>query len=735
VRSRSFARRRKRVAESNHRTDARSITTTIAYDALNRPTSKSYNDSPQTPTVSYFYDGQSLPSGAPSYDRGSSTGRLVAVTYGGASAGTYRGYDAMGRVIRQYQQTDSVNYLVEASYYANSSLQNETYPSVPGAGDRRVVSYTNDSAGRLASLNSNATTYAPAASVSSIGYASHNALNTETYGNSLIHAVTYNNRLQANEIKLGTSGAPTSVIDLTYSYGTTNNNGNLQSITYTGGGLSYTQSFGYDALNRLTTSNENSGSSWSQTNGYDQYGNRWIDYGGGIHNLSFSTSTNRITTSGFTYDSSGNLTNDGAHAYSFDAENKINKVDNASAYVYDGEGQRVRKLLGENLRFVYDMHGKQIAEFDGSTGNLKKEYIYGSSLITIEPTAVNSNGTQYLTSDHLGSPRVVTNSSAGVVSRHDYLPFGEELGATIGGRTTGMGYSVADGLRQKFTQKERDNETGLDYFGARYYASTQGRFTSSDAFWKDSQVGEPQSWNKYSYVRNNPLRYVDPQGEKADVEIVTDEKHKTGTIKIKASIAIYAGSGTKISQKDLERAKGEIKKSIEGAWSGTVKKDGITFTVTTQVDVQVASSQEAATNSGAQNVIEMVNGPFMTPQGQAIGEVEGHLWGPDTGKFDIGSLGTNMPQHEFGHLLGVGDRYEGDYLMNTLSPLPGKMFAGPEDMQWTFGGEIKSHRDASRPLNPVPLGILNRAPAARGYGDPTSYTSVRELRAARIWWN
>src|SRR6266436_1197505 len=127
------------------------------------------------------------------------------------------------------------------------------------------------------------------------------------------------------------------------------------------------------ALNRLTTSSENSGASWSQTNVYDRYGNRQIDYGGGVYNLSFSTSTNRITTSGFSYDSTGNLTNDTIHAYTFDAENKISKVDNVSAYVYDGEGQRVRKLLGENLRFVYDMHGKQIAEFDGSTGNLKKE--------------------------------------------------------------------------------------------------------------------------------------------------------------------------------------------------------------------------------------------------------------------------------------------------------------------------------------------------------------------------
>jgi len=75
---------------------------------------------------------------------------------------------------RKYQHTDSVNYLIEAAYSV-SFMTSETYPSVPGAGDRRTVTYTPDAADRLASLNSNATTYAPAASVSSIGYASHNA--------------------------------------------------------------------------------------------------------------------------------------------------------------------------------------------------------------------------------------------------------------------------------------------------------------------------------------------------------------------------------------------------------------------------------------------------------------------------------------------------------------------------------------------------------------------------------
>jgi uncharacterized protein RhaS with RHS repeats len=97
----------------------------------------------------------------------------------------------------------------------------------------------------------------------------------------------------------------------------------------------------------------------------------------------------------------------------------------------------VKKLVGESTRFIYGIGGQLVAEYDSSSGNLKKEYLAGG--ITIEPTAVNSNGVQYPTGDHLGSRRVMTNSSGSVVSRHDYKPFGEELGASIGGRTTGDG--------------------------------------------------------------------------------------------------------------------------------------------------------------------------------------------------------------------------------------------------------------------------------------------------------
>jgi RHS repeat-associated protein len=520
------------------KTDARGVSAHYDYDALNRAGRRWYNgsslltsttnNSPTLPTgvvasdeVKYFYDTQALPGGAPTFDRGYAKGRLVGVTYGGGSAGTYRGYDASGAVLRQYQQTDSINYLAEAAYRLNGSMQSQTYPSVPGAGDRRTVSYTNDNAGRLASLSSAATSYAPAASVSGIGYSASGGLSSETYGNNLIHAVTYNSRLQTDEIKLGTSGAPASKVSITYNYGTTANNGSLQSTSYAGGGLSYTQTFGYDELNRLTTSQE--GLSWSQTNTYDRYGNRSI-FG---DPLSFTASNNRIT--GWSYDAVGNLLNDGAHSYTFDAENKISKVDGLSAYVYDGDGQRVRKLVNENLRFNYGIGGQQIAEFDGATGALKREYVYGASglVATIEPAAVSANGTRYTTSDHLGSPRVVTNAAAGVASRHDYMPFGEQL--FNGGRTFGMGYGTTDGIRQKFTSYERDNETGLDYAQVRYYANSQGRFTSPDPYviFFEMKAGrnpregaqilraytsEPQNWNRYGYSLNDPVNLIDPTG-------------------------------------------------------------------------------------------------------------------------------------------------------------------------------------------------------------------------------
>src|SRR5204862_411919 len=118
------------------------------------------------------------------------------------------------------------------------------------------------------------------------------------------------------------------------------------------------------------------------------------------------------------------------------------------------DGRRVKKVVGSTTTiFVYNAGGQLIAEY-------------------ATPDVVSTNGLSYLTSDHLGSTRVVTDINGYVASRHDYLPFGEEIDTAH--VPSGLNYGTVDGERQKFTGKERDTESGLDYFLARYYSSTQG---------------------------------------------------------------------------------------------------------------------------------------------------------------------------------------------------------------------------------------------------------------------
>lgn len=125
---------------------------------------------------------------------------------------------------------------------------------------------------------------------------------------------------------------------------------------------------------------------------------------------------------------------------------------------------------------------------------------------------ITQNGIQYLATDALGSPRIVTGAIGQVVSRHDYMPFGEEVATGVGGRTTVQGYNQADNARQKFTGYERDNESGIDFAQNRYYSGKHGRFTSVDPTLASIRLLDPQSFNRFAYIENDPLNYTDPSG-------------------------------------------------------------------------------------------------------------------------------------------------------------------------------------------------------------------------------
>jgi RHS repeat-associated protein len=147
------------------------------------------------------------------------------------------------------------------------------------------------------------------------------------------------------------------------------------------------------------------------------------------------------------------------------------------------------------------------------SGNARyvKVQLVGSNYLSLAEVKVWGQ-VRWLVSDQLGTPRMVLDQTGSLanMSRHDYLPFGEEVPANF--RVGIMGYGTSDNVRQKFTQKDRDNETGLDYFGARYYGSTQGRFTSPDPLLSSGTIFDPQSWNRYAYASNNPLNFIDPTG-------------------------------------------------------------------------------------------------------------------------------------------------------------------------------------------------------------------------------
>ncbi len=350
----------------------------------------------------------------------------------------------------------------------------------------------------------------------------------------------------------------------------------------------------YDELNRLTQVTETptggGGPGFTQKFIYDRWGNRRIDIaatsnvGGGVTRIDFKvlTANNRLVapsdmtgddpgTDLMRYDKAGNLVYDNYSAaigqrgtMTYDAENRmLTAVNGNHQYRYEADGKRTRRMvLGQTeMWLVYGINGELVAEYDASfpNGTLKKEYGYrgGQMLIVYDSTLAGDEQLKWMVTDHLGSIRMLVNRSGSLsgIQRRDYLPFGEEQASSICHRNaSGAGYVGGNNPRQKFGSKERDAETGLDFFEARYFSSIQGRFTSPDEFTGGpvelftltasanptfySDLTHPQSLNKYQYCYNNPLRYIDSDGhEPEDLDPQSGRKKKEEEEKIQIKTA------------------------------------------------------------------------------------------------------------------------------------------------------------------------------------------------------
>jgi RHS repeat-associated protein len=278
-----------------------------------------------------------------------------------------------------------------------------------------------------------------------------------------------------------------------------------------------TWNYTYDDFNRLTTANRTdvpTGLGFQ----YDQYGNRWQQNvtGGtvGSSQMTFNPAPTAFRNGNcyhpaglnnqpdaYCYDAAGNLVSDGVHTYTYDAENSVISVDagQTATYFYNGMGQRVSKGTGASAsEFLYDLNGNLITEVSGS-GNWIRGEIYGAR----KHIGTYRDGTTYFTqTDWLGTERARVYFNGNLFQTCTSLPFGDGLNCS----------GASDPSPNHLTGKPRDLESGLDYFGARYYSSVMGRFTSSDTPLADQHIVDPQSWNLYRYGDNSPLGYIDLDG-------------------------------------------------------------------------------------------------------------------------------------------------------------------------------------------------------------------------------
>lgn len=451
-------------------------------------------------------------------------------------------------------------------------VTSQTYPS------GRVANYSYTAAGRLSSFSGTLGDGAPRTYADQIAYNAAGQMTSERFRAQmdLYHTMYYNLRHQMWGNYLGTTAGNWNrgALFTYYSVSARNigapgadysgNNGNVwmqEHYVPTNDAITthtiFRDIYEYDDLNRIkqdTGVQKDTANVWTtphlQAFDYDQWGNRTINAGlttgANINELAFTvnTATNRLgkpggstctgTKNGMCYDQAGNLIFDnyspgGAYPAipggdrEYDGENRMTKgwgTGGWNYYVYDGDGQRARRVVwvaGVQVEYwhVYGFDGELIADYlvNGAPATTDKEYGYrGGQLLLVGGCDV----ARWLVTDHLGTPRIevdVTGLLANV-RRHDYLPFGEELTVGMGDnslRSGTMGY-VADCVRQRYTEQEYDTETGLNYFGERYYSSVQGRFISVDPLGASAIVADPQSFNRFVYVRNNPLRYVDPDG-------------------------------------------------------------------------------------------------------------------------------------------------------------------------------------------------------------------------------
>ena len=472
------------------RLDARGVTATYTYDAINRVTKVVYSKSGTTSqTHTFTYDGGTTP---PPYSKGRLT-QLV------DTAGTTKWtYEAHGRVLTK-AQTVSNTKTVAYAYNAAGQLASLTTPS------GQVIGYTYSN-NRISGVSINGAVLIGAAIAEPFG-----PLSTWNWGNGLVTLRVYDTdgRLTSWEFRNGSSILRNNVSWDAAGRAVANTNPANATLGCV---------FQYDALDRLTVSQQGSPVGTTRQFGYDAVGNRSnLTVNGTLTNYSYAAASNQLLalTGGmarsYVYDAAGNPTTVGAFTNTYNNANRLTKVMNGTTtvatYKVNALGQRVEKVSGGvTTRYVYDEQGHLLGEYD-STGKLVQETVWLEDLpvATLRPTGATGTPTPinvyYVLADHLGSPRAVVRPSDNqFMWRWDNT---DPFGANVANENPAGQGSFKYALR--FPGQYYDAETGTHYNYFRDYDPAIGRYEQSDP------IGLRGGINSYVYT-SKPISEIDILG-------------------------------------------------------------------------------------------------------------------------------------------------------------------------------------------------------------------------------
>ncbi len=454
--------------------DAKGQVSTMAYDQLGRMVMRSEREGISRWTYDTAYKG---------------IGKLAHETAANGSQKTYA-YDLYGRLAALTTQVNGGIYTVRTSYDGVGRVSMITYPT--GLRVQRVYkaySYLHQI--------KNAATGAVFWTANSADAGGR--LVSETFGNGVVTSRGYDvNRGTLNTIR--TSRAGVNIQTNNYYYDAL---GNLtRRIDYQTG---LDEWFGYDVLNRLISASGPTPQSFR----YDALGN--ITYKSDVGNYTYNPAAkpHAVRTAGvnsYAYDANGNMTSGSGRTYAWTSFNKPLGITTAQGYTgfgYDANHQRISKTT-PNSSTIYI--GKLYERTVMGAVTKRTNYIHASGKLVAAVEDVNGRAeTKYMHTDHLGSISVITGSNGAVLERLSYDAFGKPR------QSNGTaGNVVSSHTSRGYTGHEMDASTGLINMNARLYDPVLGRFISPDSIVPDA--ADMQSYNRYSYVNNNPLAYTDPTG-------------------------------------------------------------------------------------------------------------------------------------------------------------------------------------------------------------------------------